>query len=182
MSEEPQRKRSYKPGHRNGKQVAKQMGQLSRSRWGWVKVYFGQFVLWADYALDEENNETDVVQDIKLLYPIPKRPPVSWNLTACTEEELNSIKHLFDTAFALALPIVRERDKEAQDALDNGDDSHSRIYRQVPQLVYREGAVVEHGEGVQHGPADAAGVPRDADDPDGGLRGDEPDLVERDQG
>lgn len=175
-----ERKRSYKVGYRDPK-VAKTRGLLSRNRWGWAKVYFGQFILFADYFSDEDGNETDNVSDLKLIYPIPNRPPVSWNLTALTEDELMAVKHLFDTAFELALPIVRERDKEAQDALDNGDDSHSRVYRQVPQLVYREGSIGEYRKSLQHGPEDAAGVPPEGRDSDGGLRAPEPAVAEPDE-
>lgn len=171
-----ERKRSYKMGNRTQTGV----GQLSRNRWGWVGIYFGKFIIWADYKLDEDKNETDEVQDIKLMYPQIKGAPVTWNLTACTEEELTSLKHLFDTAFALALPIVQQRDKEAQDAFANGDDSHSRIYRQVPQLVYREGAIGEHSEGVLDRLEDAAGVQRTADDLDGRLRDDGPAVAQPD--
>ena len=177
-----ERKRSYKPGYRNKPDFENKPGLMSKNRWAWVSVYFGQFVIWADLRKDAEGNLTDEVLDIKLVYPIPNRPPVTWNLTALTEEELVSIKHLFDTAFEWAMPIVQQRDKEAQDALEAGDDSHSRIYRQVPKLVYRSGPESQHGESLQHGSEDAAGVPRDGDDPLGGLRGDGPDVAERDEG
>src|SRR4051812_5511914 len=103
-------KRSYKVGHRR-KDFSKTPGQLSRNRWGWVKVFFGQFVIWADYRRDEDGNETDEVLDFKLLHPIPNRPPITWNLTACTEEELIALKHLLDTSIEWALPIARRRDK-----------------------------------------------------------------------
>lgn len=176
-----ERKRSYNPGHRK-KQLAQTQGKLSKSRWGWVKVWFGQFVIWGDYGVDDEGNETDQLLDIKIIHPIPNRAPLSWNLTACTEEELIALKHLWDTAIEWALPIARQRDKEAQDALNNGDDSHSRIYRAVPQLVYRSGPEREHSEGVLDGSEDAAGVPSDGEHYDGGLRDDGPALVEPDQG
>ena len=147
-----ERKRSYKVGHRRGAStVGKPKDRLSRSRWAWVTVYFGQLVIWAEYKKNEEGEETDELQDLKLLEPIQNRPSVTWNLTSCTEEELVALKELIDTAFEWALPIVRERDKEAQDAFENGDDSHGRIYRQVPKLVYRTGPESQHGEGVQHG-------------------------------
>lgn len=175
-----ERKRSYKPGHRNGKDYSKNLGQLSRSRWAWVKIYFGQFVIWADYRKDEEGNETDEVLDIKLLVPVPNRQPLAWNLTASTEEELVAFKHLVDTAIEWALPIARQRDKEAADALDAGDDSHSRIYRQVPQLVYRKGPESQYGQGVHNRPEDADAVPSGDGDLDGGLRVPGADVAERD--
>lgn len=74
----------------------------------------------------------------------------SMNLTRMTEEELLATKKLLDRAFELALPVVQRRDKEANDALDQGDDTYPRVYRAVPQLVYREGAVTEYRESL-HG-------------------------------
>lgn len=182
MSEAP-RKRSYKMGHRKGSEGYHQrQGKLSKSRWAWVTVYFGQLVIWGDYRKDEEGNDTDDLLDIKLMQPIPGRSPVTWNLTALTEDELISMKHLIDTAFAWALPIVQQRDKEASDAFENGDDSHSRIYRQVPKLVYRSGPEPQHGEGVQHRSEDAAGDGSVGDDRGAGLRPDGSDVAERDEG
>lgn len=175
-------KRSYKLGARNTDFGAKNLrGQLSKNRWAWVRVYFGVFIIWADYRNDAEGNQTDEVIDLKLMHPIPGRAPLSWNLTALTEDELISMKHLFDTAFEWALPVVRQRDKEAQDAFAEGDDSHSRIYRQVPQLVYRSRPEWEHSEGVQHGSEDADGVSLPGLYRGGGLRHDGSDVAESDQ-
>lgn len=182
MTETP-RKRSYQPGHRRtkGKTAANAKGLLTKSRWAWAEVYFGKFIIWGDYAQDDDGNETDELLDIKLMFPIPNRPTVSWNLTALTEEELVSLKHLFDTAFEWAKPYCIARDKEAQDALDNGDDSHSRIYRQVPKLVYRSGPEPEHREGVQHGSSDDARVLQSDGDLEHGLRDEGGLVAERDE-
>jgi len=175
-----ERKRSYQLGNRGKDRSKLQGGKLGPNRWAWVGVYFGKFIIWGDYKKDDDGNDTDEVADVKLMYPIPNRPPVSWNLTACTEDELIALKHLFDTAFETALPIARQRDKEARDAFDQGDDSHSRIYRQLPQLVYRAGPFAQHGEGVHDGPEDAAPAHDAGVDPDGGVREAVPGLAERD--
>jgi hypothetical protein len=175
------RKRTYQVGRRNDKNIPKQQpGMMSRNRWAWCKVYFGQFVIWADYFETEDGAETDEVKDIKLVYPVPNRPVVSWNLTALTTEELDATKELIDHAFALARPYCVARDKEAKDAFAEGDDSHSRIYRSVPQLVYREGAVSEHSKSVQHRSEDADGVSRDGLDLSEPVREPVTDLAERD--
>lgn len=176
-----ERKRSYKPGYRNKPDYDKEPGRFAEGRWAWVTVYFGQFVIWGDWKKDSKGNQTDEVKDIKLIHPVPNRQAVSWTLTACTEEELISMKHLFDTAFEWALPIVRQRDKEAQDAFEAGDDSHSRVYRQVPQLVYRSGPESKHGQSVQHGSENASGVLPDDGDSDGDVRGSGDEVDERDE-
>jgi|SRR6266540_2161384 len=154
-------------------------GKISKGRWAWCRLFFGQFVIWADY-FEKDGAETDEVRDIKILYPIPNRPPVSWNLTACTEDELVAMKELFDTAFKWALPIVQERDQEAKDAFENGDDSHSRIYRAVPLVVYRSGPERKHSERVLDGSEDDAELLSDSDDSDRELRDEGPELVEQD--
>ena len=178
-----ERKRSYKLGYRNA-EIGKPQGQMSKNKWAWVRLYFGVFQIWADYSEKEDGTKTDEVIDLKMMYVVPggRRQPVTWNLTACTEEELIALKHLWDTAIEWALPVARQRDKEARDAFANGDDSHVRIYREVPQLVYRSGPEHQYGEGVQHGPEDAAGVPRDSADPSRGVRDVRPDVAEPDTG
>src|SRR6478735_11909773 len=106
-------KRSYKMGHRNSPKPKQTPGRMSKNRLAWCRIFLGQFNIWADFYRDEDGNETDEIFDIKLMHPIPNRQPITWNLTAATEEELVALKHLFDTAFAWALPIARQRDKEA---------------------------------------------------------------------
>lgn len=174
-------KRSYNMGHRKGhKDFSKNNGQLTDNKLAFVNVFFGQFVIWADFVNDDEGNPTDEILDIKLMHPMPRRPAIAWNLTALTEDELIAFKHLLDTAFEWALPYVKHRDKEAQDAYENGDDSFSRIYRQVPKLVYRPGAKPEYRESVQHGPENADASSPDDRDLDDGLRDDGPEVAERD--
>lgn len=85
------------------------------------------------------------------------------NLTRMTEPELLAIKQLLDQAFELALPVVRQRDEEANEAFNEGDDSFERVYRQVPKLVYREGAVKEYMQSLRNGPEDLPRGERDGD-------------------
>lgn len=182
MNEEPPYKRSYKAGRRNDKRIPKQSrGRLSKNRWAWCKVYFGDIVIWADYIKNKDGSETDAIGDIKLVYPMPNRPTISWNLTALTVEELDAFKEIIDTAFELARPICKARDKEAADALAEGDDSHSRIYRAVPQLVYREGTVRQYRESLLNGSADASGVSQGPEDSSGMVRGPRITVAELDE-
>lgn len=163
-------KRSYRLGHRRsdlpGMKNKIRDGLMSEGRWAWVRTVLGQFVILVDTDEDDKADRT-----IRLYHPIPGRPPVSWNLTALTEEELLKTKELFDAAFEWALPVVQRRDKEAQDAFDNGDDSHARVYRAVPQLVFRKRPESEHSEGIQVGPGRIPDSSRGAINPDEGLRG-----------
>lgn len=169
-----ERKRSYRPGVRNvDLEKRTRDGLMSESRWAWVRVVTGQFVILVE--------DSKIGRTIRLYHPTRGRP-VDWNLTALTEEELLKLKELFDSAFEWALPEVQRRDKEAADAFAKGDDSHARIYRQAPQLVYRKRPEQEHGEGVQQRPSgvpqgDSGGV-----DLDGGVRGLGDGLAEYDSG
>lgn len=85
------------------------------------------------------------------------------NLTRMTEAELLAIKQLIDQAFELALPVVRQRDEEANAAFNQGDDTFERVYRAVPKLVFREGAVAAYMQSVHERPDDLLGTERDGD-------------------
>lgn len=95
--------------------------------------------------------------NITLLITIPGRPrPLAWNLSGMTTEELEATRKFFDFLFDLADPIVRERDKVAQDARDQGDDSYIRVYRTLPQFFTRKRTKRTDGESVHDGPEDAS--------------------------
>lgn len=62
------------------------------------------------------------------------------NLTLLTHAELQALKEILDLAFANAQDICIMRDKYAREALyKDGDDSFTRLYRPVPELITREG-------------------------------------------
>src|SRR6478752_107741 len=85
-----------------------------------------------------------------LVIPVPgRRKPLMWNLSGMTIEELDATRQFFDHLFNLVDPVVRERDKVADDAYaTNGDDSFTRLYRALPQFFTRERPKREHSEGV----------------------------------
>lgn len=163
----------YKPGQRHP-----QFGQnyrLSESRYAWVQVESGKFLILVGEDLGSGT-------DVTLFHPKPgKQPNVSINLTNLTLPELDALKDIFDSAFEWARPVVERRDKEAQDAWDSGDDSHSRNYRPIPQLVYRKRPGGEHGQGVQQRPEGVSeGSGRGGSDHVGGVRGAGDELAEPD--
>lgn len=168
--------RSYQPGHRNPKLKP---GHFSENRLAWVTTHIGQFVI-----LTAEESEGQVGKPIRLFHPTGKNGlGFSWDLTVLTVEELNSLRELLETAFEWALPICEARDKEAKDANDQGDDSFTRLYRAVPQLVYRSRPEPIDREGVQHRSADASPAHGNDDAGHGdSIRDGGDDLAERDEG
>jgi hypothetical protein len=155
---------SYQPGQRVRKYG--QNHQISENRYAWVQCEIGKFLILVG---EDEGHGQDVV----LYHPKPGRlPDVAIKLTDLTEPELLAMKELFDSAFEWALPVVTRRDKEAEDAWNEGDDSHVRNYRPAPTVVYRKRPVSEHGEGVHQR---SSGVPEgsggEPDGDPGGVRG-----------
>lgn len=61
----------------------------------------------------------------------------SWQLGGLTAEELTCLRQIVNLAFDLAEPVVEHRDARAAKALEMGDDSHARIFRQKPLFVVR---------------------------------------------
>lgn len=167
--------RQFRPGHRNNSKLSPYGNRrLSEDRFGWVRTFLGQFVILTSVSKD------DMMLNVTLFHPRERGAPVTLGLTECTEEELLAMKELFDKAFELALPTTRRRDKVAHDAFQRGDDSYARSYRQIPQLVYREGALGTHSEGVQERPESVSpsgwgGLPDD-----GGVRGAGDELAKSD--
>src|SRR3546814_11366470 len=66
-----------------------------------------------------------------------------------TLPELKDMRDIFNLLFDLAEPVVRERDRIAQNAFREGDDSFARIYRTVQQFVIREEAVKSDGSSIR---------------------------------
>lgn len=158
-------------GFREGKDT------VGESTFAWTTNELGRFVI----LVNETENQ--VGPAIRLFHPIPgKRFNISWELTMLTEDEFDALKEIVMLAFDMALPIIRARDKEAADALAAGDDSYHRIYRAVPQVVYRKGPQQKYSESLLHGLEDAADVESADSNSDGELRGRSDGVAERDEG
>lgn len=157
-------------------------GKLSDARWAFTTTAIGQVIIHVELFKDEEGNDTDDIRDIKIVFTKPGRTsaPVVLTLTAGTVDELQSLQHIIQSAFDWALPVARQRDKEAQDAYNSGDDSFDRIYRQLPTLVYRKRPQSEHDKGVHDGPEDAPAALGDGVDSEGDVRAPESEVAERD--
>ncbi len=145
---------------------ARGSAKLVEERRAWVRCVFGEFIIYDQSMTTDPDPEAG--ERIQLTYR-DGRKYSRWNLTTLTTEELDAVKKLFDMAFDLARPICEERDKEAQHAFENGDNSFARIYRQSPLFVDRSRPIGEHSPSLRNGPAGVPGLDSEPGD-DGGLR------------
>ena len=152
------RTRRFHPGY----------GKQSSNRLAWLRTFVTHQLAVVSIdptgVLDEEDPEFDVKieksekgPNYLLLTTIPgRRKPLVWNMCAMTSEELEATRQFFNYLFDLADPIVRERDKVAEDAFSEGDDSYHRSYRQLPQFVVRARQEPSDSEGVHNRPPNAS--------------------------
>jgi hypothetical protein len=155
--------RRYKAGTRRT-DLGKSDAEMSPNRFAWLKCVFGQLVIMVHPT---EPVEDDF--DVKILYPQPSGRNIYFDLTSMTEEELDAFDKLMSTAIKWARPIVKERDKRAADAFAAGDDRFPRVYRALPQLIFRKGHERAHWKELRErreGDAGVVGVPGD---PNSGL-------------
>ena len=148
---------------------------MSENRLIWLRTVLGQMVIMR-YEKGKQQEEEDVAEDKErgptylLVIPRPNARPVKLNITALTLEELELTRQFFNRLFDLAEPIVKHRDKVAEDAAAEGDDSYARIYRQVPQFIDRAGEISEHDQRLLDGLEDVSDGSGDGDRSEG-LRG-----------
>lgn len=145
-------------------------GRVSETRIAWLTTKTTR-TLAINHSTPEEvrekfDRESEVGDSVYLSITVPGRTrPLTWDLTGMTTEELEATRKFFDHLFDLADPVVRERDRVADEAHSEGDDSYDRVYRELPTLVTRQRKERTHGPSVQHGPEDASGGHGDSSDP-----------------
>lgn len=149
---------------------------MGDARFMWLRTNLGQFVAQRyenenPEPEEDEHDDPELGPTYVLILPRMSGRPVRFNLTSLTEEELTLTRQFFETLFDLALPVVRHRDKVAQHAADQGDDSYVRIYRQVPQFIERKGPLGQDDQRLLQRSWDlVVGAGTDGT-LDGGLRG-----------
>lgn len=143
-------------GNRRPENMRASRGRYVDERLAWVDTVLGNMVLMVYPEGHESGSKTEAGETVRILIPRPGRAAVSLDLTHLTEQELDLLQEFFTLAFETARPVARHRDKDAQDAFARGDDSFSRIYRQVPRMVVRERKERTDGQGVQHGSEDVS--------------------------
>ncbi len=169
---------SYQPGRRNKLPKQASKGDYAESRYAWARIEQGQFVILV-HAEPEDQSESG--PDIVLLIQRSKLN-FSTILSAMTEEELDAVEDILSSAIKWARPICQLRDKEANDAWEQGDDTRRRSYRAVPQLVYRKRPEPQYSQGLSDGPEDVSSGSGGADHLSEPVRKPGQVLPEQDQG
>ena len=148
-------KRFYPPAARRaGKKTP--YGRITDKRIAFTQTGVGTIAL---YRLPNDPEEAETPEDKAIMedseigtnYRLTftsNRRSIDYYLTSLTEAELDAIRGIFEFAFELAYPIARERDRMAQDAFTDGDDSFTRIYRPAPQFVVRDRTAAEHDQSL----------------------------------
>lgn len=166
-------KRQFRAGSKNTKY--RNGARMSENRIAWVRtvtVNMGIMRYEPGHQEDEDEYENpEPGPTYRLIVAKGAFRPVNIHLTGLTEAELECTYELIKMAFDLARPIVLERDRKADEAYANGDDSFSRSYRQLPQFVVREGAFGEDGQGVLQRLASSITRRWRRDDTSAGVRG-----------
>jgi hypothetical protein len=122
----------WQPGHK--RPHVKYDGKLSKDRYAWLEVNFGKMVLSVD---EDADDATEGYPTCFLVYQVARSRNLIHNMTALTEEELEAWKTFVDMVYEKALPVVRERDRLAAEAMEQGDDSYARSFRRDPILIVR---------------------------------------------
>lgn len=166
--------RKWKPGSRFTD------GRMSDNRIAWLRTMIGQFVI-LEYEDELASDKREIGPDIRLMLTRPTGRAILYNFTALTAAELEETRKFFNLLFDKAEPVVKLRDKVAEDAYASGDDSYIRIYRDVPQFVVRERPVRKDSKGVRLRSEGDAGGAAGGLDSDGGVRELGEELVDGDQ-
>lgn len=128
------------PGSWKKNKLLRQNQQYGDTRRAWLETYSSRFTLYAGIPDVEAGKEySDAV--VIMIEAVGTSRKFSVSLSAMTYDELCAAKEFFDMAFANAQEVTQKRDREAQEAYDEGDTSFNRIYRRIPRIFVREGQV-----------------------------------------
>lgn len=150
----PRRQTGFR-GSRSG------FGRMGKNKVAWLSTLTTRQLVIHQIDPSENDEElgislpSEAGNAVVLMIPVPGRSrPLAWDFTGMTGEELDATRQFFEYLFDLADPVVRERDRVAADAYTKGDDSFSRVYRQVPQFIVRERQKPSDSESVHLGSED----------------------------
>lgn len=163
---------SSRAGSRNKAIRKAGLGRQSNKRIGWLRTQATRAV----YLLGLNPQEYDEELGIEvygseegtayiIAIEVPGRSRrLNWDLSSMTMDELEATRQFFNYCFDQAEPVVRERDKVANAAAEQGDDSYVRVYRPIPQFIIRQGTQSNDSESVHDGPEDPAEGTGDGED------------------
>jgi hypothetical protein len=109
--------------------------QMGEERVAFLQCIAGSMSIYMDDPTSKAQENTPSIT--LLLSQGSGKVPFRINLGSFTEKELDYFEEFITLAIRLARPTVIERDRVAQAALEQGDDSYGRVYRQDPKLVVR---------------------------------------------
>jgi hypothetical protein len=150
---------------------------MSENRAAWVRTATG-VLAYQRYLPGEEDHDKELGPNIVLYIPVPGRRPTTINLTAMTLPELEAVKEFLDFIIEEARPVVAERDRIANEAYEQGDDSFVRVYRDAPQLIIRSRYEHKQHQGVPDGSEDVSAGSGGDGSPDHRSRRDGDELVD----
>lgn len=140
------------------------LGRFGEARESWVRVNATEFILYEYHAADEDDEGTfeyDDLPDVKLAIRLAGvRRPARVSLTAFRVDELDAFEKFITRAIEKARPVCAELDARAQKDFEDGDDTHARLYRPVPEFHVRTREQREHSARLRQrpeGPADDDG-------------------------
>jgi hypothetical protein len=108
------------------------------------------------YLKFEERSEETNDYDLLYIATAPKGTII--NLGRMTNVELSAYRDFMNLAFDLADKVTTKLDEEALSAYESGNNSHMRIYRQLPVLALRRRVFPEQYEELQMRPFPVANL------------------------
>lgn len=156
----------YNPSSRAGA-VYRANHKYGKYRLAWLTCHLGEFIVSYNTQVKDGMSELEIEELLEdgIQPESGERPTgpsveiafrkrlslkrIVMNLSNCSEQELKYLGALWELAIDLAMPTAIHRDKEARDAISNGDDSFSRSYRPIPVWAVRTGKGVEYPESLR---------------------------------
>lgn len=120
---------------------------IGPNRESWVRIFGSELVLYIDDTVQEDEPDGDL-PEIKMSISAGTGRAKILRLTNLTRRELDVLREFLNRAIDKAEPIVDELDRRAEEAWKEGDDSYSRQYRAIPELVVREQRERPHDSGL----------------------------------
>lgn len=138
-SNDSQYRGARRPEDRNTWGKKNSAGMMTDSRRAWASLPKFDVILFVGNPEEEKQNFDPDTPPVRMELRVPgRRNPTVISLTLMTADELAVFKEFMDTAFERARPICELLDQRAQEAFENGVDSHTRLYRPDPKFFNRD--------------------------------------------
>lgn len=153
-------------------------GVRSQNRVAWLKSVLGEVVL-LRFSQEEVEGKKEPGPTYRIQFnKSGSRLPYIMTLTSMTSDELEALKEFAILTYSAILPIIEDRDRNADEAATRGDDSFDRVYRPLPQVVVRERTFSEDNQSLHDRLANVLKRPWVRSMRDVGARGNGNDLAD----